>query len=64
MRKQNVRAWIVAAVVTVMGLGLCGQQVARAADEEDSGPSEKIYQQTAHSFVVVTTISRSATAPT
>lgn len=53
MRKQNRRAWIVAIVVTVIGLGLCGQQVARAAGEDDNSPSEKIYQQTAHSFVVV-----------
>ena len=53
MRKQNRLTWIVAIVVTVMGLGLCGQQIARAAGEDDNSPSEKIYQQTAHSFVVV-----------
>jgi S1-C subfamily serine protease len=35
-----------------MGLGLCGQ-VARAATEDESGPSLKVHQQTAHSFVVV-----------
>ena len=51
MRRQNMRAWVVAAVVAALGLGLCGR-IVRAADDDNS-PSEKIYQQTAHSFVVV-----------
>lgn len=52
MRMQNVRAWVVAMVGMSMGLGLCGQAV-RAATEEDSGPALKIHQQTARSFVIV-----------
>jgi hypothetical protein len=47
-----MRAWVVAAVVAALGLGLCGR-IVRAATDDDNGPSEKIYQQTAHSFVVV-----------
>jgi len=52
MRTQNVRAWVVAMVAMLMGLGLCGQ-VVRAATEEDRGPALKIHQQTARSFVIV-----------
>jgi hypothetical protein len=52
MRTRNVRAWAVAMVAMSIGLGLCAP-VARAADEEDSGPVLKIDQQTARSFVIV-----------
>jgi hypothetical protein len=52
MRTRNVRAWVVAMVAMSIGLGLCAP-VARAADEEDSGPVLKIDQQTARSFVIV-----------
>ena len=51
MRIKNLRAWIVTTVVVSMGLGLCGR-VARSA-EEDSGPVQKIHQQTTRSFVIV-----------
>ncbi len=51
MRTGNVRIWIVAAVVAVLGLGL-GGRVARAADE-DNEPTQKIYANTTRSFVLV-----------
>ncbi len=51
MRTQNVRIWIVAAVVATVGLGP-GVQVARAADE-DNEPTQKIYANTTRSVVLV-----------
>lgn len=51
MRIQNVRVWMVAAVVAVAGLGL-GGRVVRAADE-DAEPTQKIYANTTRSFVLV-----------
>jgi len=52
MRTQNLRMWIVAAVVATLGLGLRGP-MAQAATDDDNGPVLKIQQQTARSFVVV-----------
>jgi hypothetical protein len=51
MRIQNVRIWMVAAGVAALGLGL-GARVARGADE-DNEPTQKIYTNTTHSFVLV-----------